>query len=193
MARWISAAKPGYTMEWTLRAHHIYCEALKWEQSDTISPSILSVVNQIGASKFRCQLWNESNAVVIHRTMHWSVIMSNSKSESTIPVDSNVTERILRENTYESGAQTWTLKRLAETRTRTRAWRPGASMPSSLVTMIVGRSAELESKRSILPAETRGAGMARFHEEVVEGIYVSSCESPFPHFYIDGSIGEQIS
>ncbi|KAL6970417.1 hypothetical protein U1Q18_030117, partial [Sarracenia purpurea var. burkii] len=42
--------------------------------------------------------------------------------------------------TYESGAQTRIWYRLVETRTRTRARKPGASIPSSLVIIIVGRS-----------------------------------------------------
>ncbi|KAH7858756.1 hypothetical protein Vadar_027624 [Vaccinium darrowii] len=44
------------------------------------------------------------------------------------------------ERTYESGAQTVTLNRLVETSTRTIARKPGASIPSSLVTIIVGLS-----------------------------------------------------
>lgn len=47
-----------------------------------------------------------------------------------------------REEQYESGAKTRTWKRLVETRARTIALKPGALIPSSLVTITIGLSPE---------------------------------------------------
>ena len=86
----------------------------------------------------------------------WQIFQINVNTEPLQIQDYSQIQRIqiIRwkrkwQRTYESGAQTRTSYRLVETRTWTSARNPGASIPSSLVTMIFGRSPELTGQSMI--------------------------------------------